>query len=127
MAEFNLIAWLLANPWRTVALALIAVVGFYHFVCVPGLERTIANKESTIVGLKVALKDLQGKVEEQNAAVDAWKKTADDAQHNQKKAMDEANKVVEQKRKIVLEIQNELSPPPEKECEATLELLRKYQ
>jgi F0F1-type ATP synthase membrane subunit b/b' len=119
--------WLISNPWRLVAMALLVTVGFYHFWTVPHLESTIKSRDLTIANQKTDIEKLKGAIALQNQAVENWKATATKASENQKAAMAVAEKAMDRAKDTVTKIEKEPVPTPDKECTATLEILRKYQ
>jgi hypothetical protein len=112
--------WLASNPWRAAAIAALAAVAFYHFIRVPSMELKIANQ-------KTAIAKLEGDIKVQNQAVEDWKRAADQASKNQQAAMARADELAKQKQQVVTQIMKEPVPTPDKECQATLNLLKKYQ
>jgi hypothetical protein len=112
--------WLASNPWRGAAIALALTVAYYHFMRVPAMELTIANQNTQIA-------KLQGDIKAQNQAVDNWKQQATQAAENQKQAMRVADELMKRSRDTVTTIMKEPVPTPDKECQGTFELLKKYQ
>ena len=119
-ALMSVLGFFTSNLWRTASIGLLAALAFYHFVTVPALEHKISNMRAVIAELNAA-------VQIQNKAVDQWKNEADRAKENQRQAMEVAEKAMKKTQGTVTTILKEPVPVPDKECEATLALLRKYQ
>lgn len=116
----GILAFFLSNPWRTGAMALIALVAFYHFWTVPHLEAKVTSLTEQI-GVDKATIELQ------NSAVNDWKKQADVAKKAQKDAMDLADKIAQSKQGVATKIMQVPVPTPDKECDSTLGLLKVFQ
>jgi hypothetical protein len=112
--------WLLSNPWRTAALTLLLALGWQHFIVAPA-------KDAKIAQLKLDKADLNAKVIVQNAAVRQWQDEAKRAAENQKRAMDLADKSMAKTQGTVKTIMDRPVPTPDKECEATFDLLKDFQ
>lgn len=112
--------WLISNPWRGGFIAMALAFGYLYVWRVPHLESVIKDRNLTI-------SQLQGHIAVQNAAVDNWKNRASEAERNQKEAMALADKAMGRAKDTITRIEKETKPTPDKECEATLALLRKFQ
>lgn len=119
--------WLISNPWRGIAMALLVALGYYYMWRVPRLEGGIASRDTTIAEQKADLAEAKAKVETQNAAVANWEANAKRAAENQKAAMEVANRAMGQAKDRVTRIEKEPVPTPDAECKAAFDLLRKYQ
>lgn len=112
--------WLISNPWRGLVIALALYIAFLKLWTIPHLERNIAD-------LKLSKAALESAVAIQNEAVRNWERTAKQAQENQRAAMAVADRAMGEAKGKATVILKEPKPTPDKECQAALELLRKYQ